>query len=160
MRRAAPALVATLAGLGLLAGFRTTTGQTVASSASVDGSPEPTTPTTPAAGAPPSQSASTTPSTPASTASRTVNGADVTNRYGDVQVRVTLQGNKIVDVQALTLPSDRERSAEISDYAGPRLRQEALRAQSANIDLLSGATYTSESYQQSLQSALDKAGVH
>ncbi len=77
-----------------------------------------------------------------------------------MQVRVTLQGTRITDVEALHLPSDRERSAEISDFAGPRLRQEALKAQSANIDTVSGATYTSEGYRQSLQSALDQAGVH
>ena len=159
MRRAAPALVATLAGLGLLAGFRTTTGQAVATSPSTASPPDPTTGTTPPASAPPNGGTSATPSTTASTARRTVDGTDVAHRFGDVQVRVTLQGSKIVDVQALVLPSDRERSAEISDYAGPRLRQEALRAQSANIDLLSGATYTSDSYQQSLQSALDRAGV-
>ncbi len=78
--------------------------------------------------------------------------------YGDVQVRVTLQGTKIVDVQALQLPSDRSRSARISQYAGPLLRQEALKAQSPNIDLVSGASYTSDGYAQSLQGALDQAG--
>ena len=82
----------------------------------------------------------------------------VTNDYGDVQVRVTLNGSKIVDVQALKLPSDRSRSARISNAAGPILRTEALKAQSANIDIVSGATYTSESYAQSLQGALDRAG--
>ncbi|HEX4819698.1 MAG TPA: FMN-binding protein [Acidimicrobiales bacterium] len=159
MRRAVPTLVATLAGLGLLAGFRTSTGQAVAAGPTSATVPPPTAGATPPAGAPPSESSSTAPSTTAAGARRTVDGSDITNRYGDVQVRVTLQDSKIIDVQALALPNDRERSAEISDYAGPRLRQEALRAQSANIDLLSGATYTSESYQQSLQSALDKAGV-
>ncbi len=82
----------------------------------------------------------------------------MTNDYGDVQVRVTLNGSKIVDVQALKLPSDRSRSARISNAAGPILRTEALQAQSAHIDLVSGATYTSESYAQSLQGALDRAG--
>ena len=54
-------------------------------------------------------------------------------------------------------PFDRERSQYISQQAEPYLRQEALQAQSAQIDLVSGATYTSYSYAQSLQSALDKA---
>jgi len=159
MRRAAPALIATMLGLGLLAGFHTSTGQAVATPPSATAQPDPTVGTTPAAGAPPNRSSSTAPSTTAADARRTVDGTAERNRYGDVQVRVTLQGSKIVDVQALVLPNDRERSAEISDYAGPKLRQAALRAQSANIDLISGATYTSEGYQQSLQSALDKAGV-
>ena len=81
------------------------------------------------------------------------------NQFGDVQVQVTFSGRKITDVKALQLPSDRARSAQISNFAAPYLRTEALQAQSAQIDLISGATYTSESYAQSLQSAIDKAGV-
>jgi uncharacterized protein with FMN-binding domain len=60
-------------------------------------------------------------------------------------------------VQAVQLPFDRPRSAEISQYASPRLHDEVLQAQSAQIDSLSGATYTSDSYAQSVQSALDLA---
>jgi len=75
-----------------------------------------------------------------------------------VQVRVTFQGSRLVDVQALRLPQDRARSARISQAAGPVLRQEALRAQSANINVVSGASYTSEGYAESLQGALDSAG--
>jgi uncharacterized protein with FMN-binding domain len=78
-------------------------------------------------------------------------------RYGDVQVRVIIKGGRITDVQALTLPNDRERSAEISQEAGPMLHDEVIQAQSAQIDTLGGATYTSEGYAQSVQSALDKA---
>ena len=77
--------------------------------------------------------------------------------FGTVQVQVTMQNGTITDVQALQLPNDRGHSAEISAYAGPQLRSEALRAQSAQIDTISGATYTSYGYQQSLQSALDQA---
>ena len=75
-----------------------------------------------------------------------------------MQVRVTLQGTRIVDVQALRLPASHQRSVEISQRAAPQLRQEALQAQSARIDVVSGATYTSDGYAQSLQGALDKAG--
>jgi uncharacterized protein with FMN-binding domain len=57
------------------------------------------------------------------------------------------------------LPSDRARSQGISSDAGPQLRSEALRAQSARINTVSGATYTSDGYAQSLQSALDRAGI-
>ncbi len=57
---------------------------------------------------------------------------------------MTLSGSKIIDVQALQLPNDRQYSAEISDYVAPYLRQMALQAQSANIDIISGATYTSD----------------
>jgi len=88
----------------------------------------------------------------------TVAGDDVPNLFGDVQVQVTFSGAKIVDVRALQLPFDRARSAQISNIVEPYLRSEALQAQSAHIDLISGATYTSESYAESLQSAIDKAG--
>jgi uncharacterized protein with FMN-binding domain len=72
---------------------------------------------------------------------------------------VVLNGSRIVDVQAVQLPFDHPRSAEISRQAEPYLRQEVLQAQSANIDVVSGATFTSYSYAQSLQSALDQAGI-
>jgi uncharacterized protein with FMN-binding domain len=87
----------------------------------------------------------------------TVTGDDVPNQFGDVQVQVTFSGGRITDVKALQLPYDRRRSAEISQFVEPYLRTEALQAQSAQIDLISGATYTSDSYAQSLQSAIDKA---
>lgn len=86
-----------------------------------------------------------------------VTGPVVDTPYGSVQVQVTISGGKIVDVQALQLPFDRRRSQAISQFVAPVLRQEALAAQSAQIDLISGATYTSDGYAQSLQAALDKA---
>ena len=88
-----------------------------------------------------------------------IDGPVASNDFGDVQVRVTLNGSQIVDVQALQLPRDRSRSARISDAAGPILRREALHAQSANIDLVSGATYTSESWRDSLTAAIEAARV-
>jgi uncharacterized protein with FMN-binding domain len=87
----------------------------------------------------------------------TTTGDDAPNQFGDVQVQVTFAGGRITDVKALQLPFDRRRSAEISQYVEPYLRSEALQAQSAQIDLISGATYTSMSYAESLQSAIDKA---
>ena len=83
-------------------------------------------------------------------------GADEQNPYGDVEVQLTVQGGRIVDVTALRLPQDRERSAEISRYAAPILRQEVLQAQGADIDAVSGATYTSNGYAESVQAALDQ----
>ncbi len=90
-------------------------------------------------------------------ANGTITGPVVQTRFGSVQVQVTIAGGKITDVTALQLPSDRQRSAEISGIAGPMLQSEALAAQSAQIDLISGATYTSDAYAQSLQAALDQA---
>jgi uncharacterized protein with FMN-binding domain len=88
---------------------------------------------------------------------RRVSGATVQTRYGPVQVRVKLRGGHIVSITNLALPFDRSRSQEISQVAGPLLRSEALQVQSARIDVVSGATYTSNGYAQSLQSALDRA---
>ena len=94
---------------------------------------------------------------PASSATRTIDGPVISTRYGDVQVEITVKGRQLIDVQALQLPSDRSRSVRISAQAGPLLRSEALRAQSANIQMVSGASYTSDGYLQSLQGALDQA---
>jgi len=88
-----------------------------------------------------------------------VTGAAVQTPFGTVQVQVTIQSGKITDVQALQLPTGGGHTQEVSAYAGPQLRNEALQAQSAQIDTISGATYTSEGYIQSLQSALSQAGM-
>jgi uncharacterized protein with FMN-binding domain len=90
--------------------------------------------------------------------SKTVDGPVVSTQFGDVQVEVVVSSGKLSDVVALELPTGR-RSGQISNYAAPILHQEALQAQSAKIDLVSGATYTSDAYAQSLQAALDQAGV-
>ena len=90
-------------------------------------------------------------------ANGTVTGSMVQTQFGTVQVQVTIAGGKISDVTALQLPADRQRSAQISQIVEPMLRSEALTTQSAQIDLISGATYTSDAYAQSLQSALDQA---
>ena len=91
---------------------------------------------------------------PAPPAPRQVTGQAYDVGYGVVQVRVTLVGSHLQDVTALSLPQG-GRSSDISSYAAPRLRQEALAAQSARIDTVSGASYTSAGYARSLQSALD-----
>ena len=66
-----------------------------------------------------------------------------------------MKNGKITNATAVTYPQDNPRDQEINSYAIPQLNQEAMSAQSANIDVVSGATYTSQGYQQSLQSALD-----
>jgi uncharacterized protein with FMN-binding domain len=76
--------------------------------------------------------------------------------YGVVQVKVTISGTQITDITPLSLPQG-GRSGDISQFAAPRLRSEALSAQSAHIDSVSGASYTSAGYAMSLQSALDQA---
>jgi uncharacterized protein with FMN-binding domain len=78
-------------------------------------------------------------------------------RWGSVQVAVVLRGTTITDISALELPMERARSAYISQTVAPMLRSEVLQAQSANINVISGATFTTEAYAQSLQAALDSA---
>jgi uncharacterized protein with FMN-binding domain len=87
----------------------------------------------------------------------TVDGPLIDTRFGPVQVEITISGGMLTDVTALALPTDRQRSLAISQYAEPILRSEALQARSAQIDLVSGATYTSIAYARSLQAALDQA---
>lgn len=77
--------------------------------------------------------------------------------YGNVQVRASIQGGKITGVQFLTYPSDRRTSQRINSYAVPMLQTEAVQVQSAQVDLISGATLTSQAFAESLQSALDQA---
>ena len=114
--------------------------------------------TTPAATA----TASATPSRRTTTASKRVSGTAtgdaVPTQYGDAQVRVTVRRGKIVRVEALQLQGNDPRSLAISSSAEPILQQEVLSGQTAGVDAVSGATFTSASYLQSLQSALDKLG--
>ncbi|MEV6737545.1 FMN-binding protein [Streptomyces sp. NPDC051104] len=88
---------------------------------------------------------------------RTVTGNVAQTRYGPVQVRVTVSGGKITKAEAVQAPKG-GLSGRKTAMAVPELNQEAVSAQSASIDAVSGATYTSTGYKQSLQSALDKAG--
>ncbi|GAA1099545.1 hypothetical protein GCM10009663_47860 [Kitasatospora arboriphila] len=73
-------------------------------------------------------------------------------------MKVTLDGSRITNVDVVQYPSNDHRDQEINSYALPLLNQEAIAAQSARIDVVSGATFTSDGYTRSLQSALDKAG--
>ncbi len=77
--------------------------------------------------------------------------------YGNVQVEAIVQGGKIADVQFLDFPQDRRTSRFINQQAMPWLTQEAVQVQSANVDLISGATFTSQAFVISLQSALQQA---
>lgn len=89
--------------------------------------------------------------------SGTFTGNVIDTRYGPVQVSVTMSAGRMTAVEVLRLPTENRRDREIASYAVPRLTDEAIGAQSAEIDAVSGATYTSEGYIRSLQSALDEA---
>jgi uncharacterized protein with FMN-binding domain len=92
-----------------------------------------------------------------SSGSGKVDGSVAQTRWGPVQVRIATSGGKITDVTALQVPDGNFRDQQINDRAVPILRQEALAAQSAEIDTVSGATVTSDGYRESLQSAIDAA---
>ena len=102
-----------------------------------------------ASGSSPSRGSSTT---------GTYTGPVVETRYGPVQVAVAEEGGKVVDVKALQMPTEHARSQEISEQVAPMLRSETLQAQSAEINVVSGATFTSEGFASSLQAALQKVG--
>lgn len=94
---------------------------------------------------------------PTAPATVTVNGAPADTQYGPVQVQISVRGGHIVAARALEYPSGSSRDQDINSQAIPQLDDEAVQADSAAIDTVSGATYTSDGYRQSLQSALDAA---
>src|SRR5258706_3536709 len=77
--------------------------------------------------------------------------------YGNIQVEVSIQNGKIADVQFLQYPNDRQTSIQINQQAMPYLRQEAIQAQNANVDIVGGATDSSQAFRESLASALGRA---
>ena len=98
-------------------------------------------------------------STPAPSSARTVTGDEEQTQWGPVQVELSISDGRITDVAVPIYPNGNGRDAEINSYALPQLVQETISAQSASIDMVSGATVTSDGYLRSLQSALDKAGL-
>jgi uncharacterized protein with FMN-binding domain len=163
MQRAPIVLSATALGLAATLGFNAHRPGTATTTAAVKTTTTTTTTTPPSSssssssGTARSSSRSSTTSSPAAT--KSVTGDAVSTVYGPVQLKVTVKGGRITDVQPVQLPSNDPKSVEINAYAAPLLRQSALSKQSANIDVVSGATYTSQGYQAALQSALNKAGV-
>ncbi|HEX4984066.1 MAG TPA: FMN-binding protein [Ilumatobacteraceae bacterium] len=164
----AAALGLSLASTGALAtlfavtGGRASAGNQVAA-ATVVASPRSATPTEPASAASTSTAAPTQPpatTTPAATVATPaiVDGAVFNNKWGDVQVEATFAPDgTLLDVTTLQTPYRDGKSVRINDRAIPQLNSEALTSQSANVDTVSGATYTSNDYRRSLQSAIDTA---
>jgi len=144
MRRVLLAIVSTATSLVLLLSFKT-------HSASVA--------TPPGASNNATGSSSTGSSSTSTGGTKTVTGASVDTRYGPVQVKVTVTDGKVTGATAIEYPTSDPRDAQINAYAIPALDQEAVQSGTAGIDMISGATYTSQGYIQSLQSALDKAGI-
>jgi uncharacterized protein with FMN-binding domain len=147
-------LAALLAGIGLLVAAKAAIDQTAPSPLAL---PPATPPFAPSGSDPTSTSEPHPPTStsPAGTGPHTVDGAVVPTPYGPVQVAVRFDHGRIVDVRALRTPSDAARSVRLAALATPVLRSEVLAAQSARVDSVSGATYTSEGYARSVQYALD-----
>lgn len=151
MRRIVLAALSTVTGLVLLLSFKT----------------HPTTPAAPTAAAVAGGAAGGSGpsggtgggSAAGSAGAQTVTGDEAQTRYGPVQVQITVTDGRLTDVEPVEYPQDTPRDMQINSSAVPQLDQEALAAGNAQIDMVSGATYTSNGYISSLQSALDRAGL-
>lgn len=167
MRTIIAALMGTISGLVLLFSYHTSSGTqaaTVAATSTEDGQSATTTPNAGESEAGSSSSvadeSSTDDGTSTSTTgsvSGTFTGAAVETRYGAVQVEITVEDGVITSSEAIKYPNRDRHDQQINAYAVPVLNAEALDAQSADIDSVSGATFTSVGYAQSLQSAIDEA---
>jgi len=155
-RRAAIASVIASAGV-LIAGFQVGEAVTAARTTTTSGTGTSTGGSTSSSGGTSSGSTGSTGST-GSAKDGTFNGSTVQTPFGPMQVAVVISGGKISDVKVLQRTNEGGRSIQISNQADPMLRSEVLQAQSAKVSTIGGATYTSEGYLQSLQSALDQAG--
>jgi uncharacterized protein with FMN-binding domain len=163
MRRVVLAIVGTAAGLIVLLSFKThSTSAAATPPAAISGSNSQTSApaaTPSASGSSSSSRRATSSSGSAAGAAKTVTGTIADTMYGPVEVQITVKNGKVTAAQAVQYPQDSPRDQQINSYAIPVLNQEAVSAGSAQIDAVSGATYTSGGYVTSLQSALDKAGV-
>ncbi len=171
MRKVLLALALTAVGLGLLLSFksRPATATAALGGSALSGSGTTSAGTTaPQSGTAQSNttpSSSPTPSAKATTKSGsgakngTFTGAAENTEYGPVQVEATISGGKLTNVTVLQVPDRGGYEDQIVQIALPELKSEALSAQNANIDTVSGATFTSQGYAESLQSALDQAGL-
>jgi uncharacterized protein with FMN-binding domain len=139
------------------AATETTNSASTSTSTSTDSTSSSASTSTPSSTSSPSPSASSTSTSKGATGKYT--GSTAQTPFGPVQVEIVVSNGKITDVKALQLTDQGGRSVEISNYAAPILRQEVLSAQSAKVSSVGGATYTSQGYISSLQSALDKANL-
>ena len=150
MRRITYWALSTVSVLALLFGYHTSTSGATATS-------PPTSIVAPINGSTSSSSSSGSGETQSSTS--TVTGEVAQTQWGPVQVELTVADARVTDVRVVQYPNGNGQDVEINNYALPVLIHETLDAQSANIDMVSGATVTSDGYVQSLQSALDQAGL-
>ena len=145
MRRIVIWLASTITIVVLLFGYHTSNNQTSSTAAAHTASA--------------ASSSSSPSSSSSSTKITSYTGSVAQTRWGPVQVKITVQDGKITKVSVLQQPNGNPKDQEINDYALPILVNETVDAQSANINMVSGATVTSDGYVRSLQAALDEAGI-
>jgi uncharacterized protein with FMN-binding domain len=164
MRRITTWLLSTIATLVLLFSYHTSTSSQTAvtavaqapSTAGSSGSTDSGTSTDSGSSSGGSGSSSGSDSSSSAT---TYTGDAVSTRFGDVQVQITVENGRITKAEVTQVPWSNGRDQEINAYAVPILNSEAVEAQSASIDMVSGATFTSQGYIGSLQSAIDQASL-
>jgi uncharacterized protein with FMN-binding domain len=157
MKRITLWVLSTLSTLVLLFGYSTSTSgpQTTSAPASIHaGTSSGSSETTQSSG-----DSTGTSGSGSTSASTKVTGSVAQTQWGPVQVELTVSNGKITDVSVIQYPDGNGRDQEINSQALPILTQETVAAQSAQIDMVSGATVTSDGYLESLQSALDQAGL-
>ena len=150
MRRAPIVIMSTAVGLGGVLGFKAREPAPAQRAAATAG------PSTTASSA--KATTKTRTGSGASSGTKTATGDSIPTQYGNAQVRATVSGGQITKIVALQLQGNDPKSVQISSYAEPILQQSALAKQTAAVDVVSGASYTSASYEASLQSALDRLG--
>ena len=163
MSRIALFLLSTLSTLVLLFGYSTSTSGPLATSAPTSIQSSPVTGSSGSTSGSTSESTSTGGNSSStgsgSSGSTEVTGSVANTQWGPVQVQLTVTGGTISKVTVLQYPNGNGKDQEINDYALPILTQETTDAQSAQIDMVSGATVTSNGYLESLHSALDQANL-
>ncbi|HOT55857.1 MAG TPA: FMN-binding protein [Ornithinibacter sp.] len=166
MRRITLWLLSTISTLVLLFSYSTSTSASASVAASVvaeadtgsDGTDTPTQPDT-STQTPAQTESSAASGSSTSTAARTILGDAIMTRYGNVQVQITVANGAITASEVTQVPWSNGKDQQINGRAVPVLNAEVVDAQSAGIDMVSGATYTSEAYIRSLQSAIDRANL-
>lgn len=168
MKKIVYGVLATLSGLVLLFSYRTSLGEEITPAASDEAAsvsdttstttvPQVATPTPTTSTTTEEDAAAGTATTASGLVDGTYTGQSASTRFGPVQVALTVSGGQITAVDVVDYPDSNSRDRQINERAIPQLVSETLDAQSANIDMVSGATYTSDGYLQSLQSAIDQA---
>ena len=157
MRRVILAIASTVAGLVLLLTFKTHSTSGVSTPPAAISTPSAAGDSPGADGLPAQGGVSTPASGGSTTGAKTVTGAAASTIYGPVQVQITVKSGRVTVARAVEYPEETPRDTQINAYAIPVLDREAVSIGSAKIDMVSGATYTSQGYITSLQSALDQA---